>query len=127
MSLQILRKQSVCRPGALLKWVVAWEFDLVPTSLTIEISWRTSGKGTEDSETVFSEQWSPGSAVGERSFEYALPRGPISVRGNLFSIDWQIACKSNGPDESEVMPFVLSHLDQPVRLEQVSDGLKSVG
>ena len=121
MSLQILLKKSTCKPGELLKWTVVWEFDSTPSKLSIEISWRTCGKGTDDSETVFSEEWSPDSATGERSFEYQMPRGPLSVRGNLVTIGWSIECKSKRPDDQDTMPFVLSHLDRPVQLCQLID------
>ncbi len=121
MSLQILLKKSTCKPGELLKWDVVWEFDSTPSKLTIEISWQTSGKGTDDAEAVFYEDWSTDSATGKRSFEYLLPRGPISVRGNLVSIDWSLECTSQRPDDSDTRPFVLSLLDRPVQLSQLLD------
>lgn len=116
MSLQILLKKSTCRPGELLKWAVEWEFDSTPSKITVEISWTTSGKGTDDSEKVFAEDWTPDSATGQRSFEFQLPRGPISVQGNLVSIGWQIECTSHQPKAQDTETFVISHIDKPVRL-----------
>jgi len=116
MSLQILLKKSIYRPGELLKWAVEWEFDSTPSKITVEVSWTTSGKGTDDSENVFTEDWTPDSATGQRTFEYQLPRGPISVRGNLVSINWQIECTSHHPKAQDQEPFVLSHMDKPVQL-----------
>ncbi len=116
MTLQIKLKTSVYRPGQLLDGTVIWEFDSPPSKLTLELSWRTSGKGTDDSETVYSENWSPDSKSGEKEFQIQLPRGPISVQGTLISIGWQIECTSKRPNASILAPLVLSPLDQPIRL-----------
>jgi len=116
MSLQILLKKSTCRPGELLKWDVEWEFDSAPSKINVQISWRTAGKGTDDSENVFTEDWTPDSATGQRSFEFQMPRGPISVQGNLVSIDWQIECTGHDPKADDKIPFVLSHIGKPVQL-----------
>jgi len=97
-------------------WAVEWEFDSTPSQINVEISWTTSGKGTDDSETVFTEDWNPNSAAGQRRFEYQLPRGPISVQGNLVSIDWQIECTSHHPKAHDEKPFILSHIGKPVQL-----------
>lgn len=119
MTLQIKLEDSNCRPGQLLNGTVVWQFDSTPTKLTLEVSWQTSGKGTDDSETIFTEDWSPGSNSGEKKFQFQLPRGPISVHGNLIAIEWQVECTSIRPQATSVMPFVLSHLDQPIRLSPV--------
>lgn len=95
---------------------VVWEFDSPPSQWTLELSWRTSGKGTDDSEVVFSENCSPDSKSGEKEFQIQMPRGPISVQGTLISIDWQFECTSKRPSASILSPFVLSQLDQPIRL-----------
>ena len=120
MTLQITLENSNCRPGQLLSGTVVWQFDSPPSKLTLEVSWQTAGKGTDDSETAFTEDWSPGSNSGERKFQFQLPRGPISVQGNLIAIEWQVECTSKRPKATCAMPFVLSHLDQPIRLHPVS-------
>lgn len=120
MTLQIKLEDSHCRPGQLLNGTVMWEFDSPPTKLTLEVSWQTSGKGTDDSETIFTEDWSPGSNSGEKKFQLQLPRGPISVHGHLIAIEWHVECTSKRPQATSIMPFVLSHLDQPIRLSAVN-------
>ena len=120
MTLQIKLEDSHCRPGQLLNGTVMWEFDSPPTKLTLEVSWQTSGKGTDDSETIFTEDWSPGSNSGEKKFQLQLPRGPISVHGHLITIEWHVECTSKRPQATSIMPFVLSHLDQPIRLSAVN-------
>jgi hypothetical protein len=124
MSLQIKLDASVIRPGELLKGLVAWDFDSVPNEIELEVSWQTSGKGTDDSDIAFEENWSPDSKSGERSFEFQMPRGPISVQGNLISIGWQVKCTSERPAATCSRPFVLSQLDRPVRLSPLSIGDK---
>ncbi len=116
MTVRIKLDNSNCRPGQMVNPCVVWEFESTPSKLVLELSWQTSGKGTDDSETVFTESFAPDANSGERTFSIALPRGPISVRGNLISIEWQLKCTSNRPSETCVMPIGLSHIDEPVRL-----------
>lgn len=116
MSLQIKLEASVIRPGQWLKGKVVWDFDSVPSKIELDVSWQTSGKGTEDLDIVFEEEWNPDTKSGERSFQCQLPRGPISVQGNLISIGWQVECNSNRPNATIKVPFVLSQIDGPVRL-----------
>ena len=120
MTLQIKLEDSNFRPGQLLNGTVIWQFDVPPTKLTLVVSWQTSGKGTDDSETIFTEDWSPESNSGERKFQFQLPRGPISVHGNLIAIEWQVECTCKRPKATSILPFVLSHLDQPIRLLPVN-------
>ena len=119
MTLQIQLENSRCLPGQMLQGSVSWEFDSTPKQLTLQVSWNTSGKGTDDSETVFTEDWSPDSKSGQKSFQFQLPRGPISVQGNLINIGWEIECTSKRPKDSCTMPFELSHLTEPIRLSPV--------
>lgn len=120
MPIQIKLDASVIRPGELLKGSVVWDFDSVPLEIILTVSWRTSGKGTEDSDLILEEEWSPDSKSGERGFEFQMPRGPISVRGNLISIDWQVECSSKRPNATYSVPFVLSQIAGPVRLSLIS-------
>ena len=119
MTLQIQLENSRCLPGQMLQGSVSWEFDSTPKQLTLQVSWNTSGKGTDDSETVFTEDWSPDSKSGQKGFQFQLPRGPISVQGNLINIGWEIECTSKRPKDSCTMPFELSHLTEPIRLSPV--------
>ena len=119
MTLEIKLANSNCRPGQVLDGTVVWDFNSPPSKLTLELSWQTSGKGTDDSETVYTEDWSPDSNSGEKKFQIHLPRGPISVQGNLISIGWRIECTSKRPNATSNKPIVLSHLNQPIRLNPV--------
>ena len=119
MSLQIKLEASDIRPGQWLKGSVVWDFDSVPSKIELEVSWQTSGKGTDDSDMVFEEEWTPGTKSGERSFHCEMPRGPISVQGNLISIGWQVECSSNRPNATIKVPFVLSQIEGPVRLSSL--------
>ncbi len=120
MTLRITLDETKCQPGQLLNASVLWAFDSPPSKLTLELSWHTTGKGAEDSETVFTQNWTPDSNTGEKSFSIQLPRGPISVRGNLISIDWQLECTSQRPKETCTMPFVLSHMKKRVQLTPIA-------
>jgi len=119
MTLEINLENSYCFPGQILVGTVVWNFNSPPANLTLELTWQTSGKGTDDSETVYSDDWSPDSNSGEKKFQIQLPRGPTSVQGNLISIGWRIECTSKRPNATSTKPFVLSHLNQPIRLGPV--------
>jgi len=116
MAIQILLDDNRLKPGQTLKGSVIWSFESTPSKLALQLLWQTSGKGTEDSETIHSEDWEPNANTGSKIFEIPLPRGPISVRGKLISIGWQIECSSKRPQANCVLPFVLSHQDSLVRL-----------
>ena len=116
MPLRLELKNSDCRPGNMIDLSVHWESESIPSQMTLQMGWRTTGKGTEDSETVYEESWTPESNSGEKKLRIQLPRGPLSIRGNLVSIAWQFECHSKRPDESCARPFDLSHMDEPVWL-----------
>ena len=120
MTLQIKLDETVIHPGEQLKGLVVWDFDSVPSKITLAVSWQTSGKGSDDSETVLEEDWVPDSKSGERKFAFQMPRGPISVNGNLISIAWQIECTSKRPSAASTIPFVLSQMDRPIRLSALA-------
>ena len=119
MSLQIKLEASDIRPGHWLKGMVVWDFDSVPSKIELDVSWQTSGKGTDDLDVVFEEEWSPDAKSGERSFQCQIPRGPISVQGNLISIGWQVECTSKRPNATITVPFVLSQIQGPVLLSSL--------
>jgi len=64
MTLSIKLDSSNCSPGQVLNALVGWEFESNPSPLLLELVWHTSGKGTEDTETVYTKSWSPGSNRG---------------------------------------------------------------
>lgn len=116
MTMQIKLDDTKCRPGQLMNASVVWDLGATTSDLMLEVTWQTAGKGTDDSETIFSESWTPDSPSGEKSFQIQLPRGPISVQGGLISIQWQIQFTRKRTKETNTVPFVLSHLEGPVQL-----------
>lgn len=119
MAIQIKLDNSNPGPGGILSGVVLWQFETQPRELTLDVSWETSGKGTGDSDIVHTEEWLPDNKKGEKRFQFTLPRGPISVQGNLISIRWIVECTSEKPDEECSVSFVLSHMPSYVRLMPV--------
>ena len=119
MTLKIKTDKTCCFPGSNLNAAVLWEFDPIPSKISIELVWQTSGKGTDDSETVFKEEWSPESKSGEKQFVIEVPRGPISVLGNLISIEWTLRVSCKKPKEEFSLPIIISHLgDRQIELYQ---------
>jgi hypothetical protein len=119
VTLRIKLSESNCQPSQVLEVAAEWDFESIPYKLIIEMLWQTSGKGSDDSETVFSETWSPNDQSGSKNFTITLPRGPISVRGNLISVQWQFKLTSKRPSEVQLYPFVLSHVREVVQLSSL--------
>ncbi len=114
-------KANPCfRPGETISATIVWSFEQVPKSFLITVGWQTQGKGNEDSLTVHSETWPGTTTSGEREFKFTLPRGPISFAGQLINLGWMITCDSKKPNESVIVPFLLSMTDRQARLPKIA-------
>jgi len=116
MPFEIRLRKSLLLPGELIEGTVDWKFDSIATEMSLHVGWETIGKGTGDSEVVHRITWSPESKADSKTFQMIMPRGPISVRGNLISIHWYVECNCKSPNETRKVPFVLSHVPNVIRL-----------
>src|SRR3954463_1543582 len=82
------------RPGDTVDLIATWDLPQTPTSLTVLLSWWTSGKGTTDAAAVWSEDLAL-SAKGEKQVSVPLPAGPYSFSGRLISLKWKIELVAN--------------------------------
>ena len=96
------------RPGEKLEGVVRWEFAKAPESVTVRLSWRTKGKGTEDSSLVETVPFERPLASGQQAFHIPLPAGPYSFSGKLISLDWSVEAVAKPAGKSNRINITLS-------------------
>jgi hypothetical protein len=82
--------QRAYKPGATISGRVAWQVEEAPESAELRLFWYTSGKGTQDVETVGSVAFQTPQMNDDRTFSLTLPREPYSFSGKLISILWAI-------------------------------------
>ena len=70
-------------------------------ALTVELLWRTHGKGNQDTATSSTEpvgafDWTPGESH-EHPFSFTMPQGPVSYHGHIVNVDWYVAARADVP------------------------------
>ncbi len=108
--------EAAFRPGGILTGRIVWELSQTPREIEAYLAWATEGKGDEDGDMVVEQTWIPSAASGIQPFRWQLPRGPLSLDGNLIRIRWSIECSTTKPDEDTTVPIILSHLQRPIVL-----------
>lgn len=103
-------------PGELLIVQVQWELSQEGAQMKLRLLWETEGKGTENSEVAFEEQWNAGATRGQKKLEWRLPRGPLSCEGTLLKIRWYVDCYVEPLGVKARRPLQLSTTALPIRL-----------
>lgn len=111
-------------PGETLRGEVAWEIDLMKNSDggEVRLFYYTSGKGTQDVETIKTLAVAAGEAVGSQKFEFKLPAEPYSFSGKLVSLIWALEFQMLESDETERLEFVMSPSGQEIDLYAHAEG-----
>jgi hypothetical protein len=70
-------------------------------ALTVDLLWRTHGKGNKDAGTPNHEllgtfDWTPGE-MHEHAFSFTLPQGPVSYHGHIVNVDWYAEARADVP------------------------------
>jgi hypothetical protein len=78
------------KPGDSIRGRVTWQVDDEPQSAELRLFWYTSGKGTQDVETIDSVAFTAPQMNDDRSFTLSLPRQPFSFSGKLISLVWAL-------------------------------------
>jgi hypothetical protein len=114
LRIEIKNRSDAFHPGSTIHGKIYWEQPTPPRTLTAVLFWYTEGKGDEDTETVIEQDWTPNAAQGTESFQWEVPRGPISKVGSLINICWAIEVVTTKPAETARLEIVISHLGRPV-------------
>lgn len=77
-------------PGETIDGRVTWQVDAAPQSAELRLFWYTSGKGTQDVETVETVAFQTPQMNDDRTFLVRLPRQPFSFSGKLISLVWAL-------------------------------------
>jgi hypothetical protein len=120
LSVKLDRTDRVYAPGETLNARVAWSLDSPPESMDLELGWITEGKGTSDNDVAEEEEWTALPPQGERTWSIVVPRGPLSLKGQLIRIQWSLKCTVDGTQEAAI-PLTVSHSKQPVRLSRLDE------
>jgi hypothetical protein len=107
-------------PGEVVEFIVRWDLPEPPKSLALLLSWTTSGKGTPDTEAVWSKDISATRARGEKQVSVTLPDGPYSFSGRLISLQWKAELVLNA-ETAFTWDFVLAPDGREVLLENVAN------
>lgn len=94
---------------------VEWSSENIPKKLQMEVLWQTEGKGTSDDGVFAIEEWTDFPNAGKRQWSFQLPRGPESMEGKHFRIQWYLTCKADREDK-RYFPFVVSRTRSPIQL-----------
>ena len=95
------------KAGETISGRVTWQVDEAPESAEVRLFWYTSGKGTQDVETVGSVILQTPQMNDDRTFSFTLPRQPYSFSGKLISLVWALELIVE-PGSVERKEFVMS-------------------
>jgi hypothetical protein len=120
LSVKLDRPDRAYAPGETLNARVAWSLDSTPECMDLELGWITEGKGTSDNNVVEEEEWTDLAPEGEKTWSVVVPRGPLSLKGQLIRIQWSVTCTVDGKQEVSI-PLTVSATKQPVRLSRIDE------
>lgn len=106
-------------PGEVIEGVVRWSDEKTPRGLTVSLTYRTEGRGTQDSATVTEEGLAPNGGPGEVAFQLRAPQAPYTFDGSLIALRWYVVASSRG--ETVEAAVTISPWVQTLRLKQITE------
>jgi len=82
--------ESNLTPGATVSGRAGWQLEKQPRRVEIRLFWRTSGRGTKDTELVNEMRIDDPGTQGLQEFRFELPVEPYSYHGQLISVRWGV-------------------------------------
>ena len=122
-----LKAASIPAGGTVEGHIVVDAPDMVETKgITLEIAWRTHGRGDRDSEKIHQAIVYKGALSGAQRipFSVKLPNGPLTYHGHYVNVDWSVTAKidlswARDPEHVEVFtmtpgaePYVAGNRDE---------------
>ncbi|MEL7034584.1 MAG: hypothetical protein AAFO04_03035 [Cyanobacteria bacterium J06592_8] len=93
--LTIQLQEDLLEVNQLLSGRFYWTGDKTPKQINLTVSWRTQGRGTVDSETIYSNSFTELTAS---DFSCKLPAlGPISYDGQILRVIWEVSVEAIFP------------------------------
>jgi hypothetical protein len=119
VELHIEKKDRIFHPGEKLRVKLTWKQLELNTILDLSLGWRTEGKGTTDYREIATESLDIEQTTGTFDWEVKLPVGPWSVRGQLLSIQWYVACRPSDHSEDVEESLVIAPSNSCLQLEKI--------
>ena len=104
---------QVVPPNSEIHGEILWDLQEDPESVTLNLGWWTSGKGTRDEEIIDSIDLG-GERIGKRRFSFKMPASPYSFSGKLVSVEWGLECSVKKGDARAIHNLVLSPLEDEI-------------
>lgn len=113
------KKDRIFHPGEKFRVTLIWKQLELNTVLDLSLGWRTEGKGTSDYREIATKSLKIEQNTGTFDWEVQLPVGPWSVRGQLLSIQWYVACRPRDHSEEVEEGLVIAPGNSCLKLESI--------
>lgn len=123
VQIELNHGNGIYAPGEELIATLTWRTTTLVRSLDLWLAWSTHGKGDTDTEIITETSVEEVPSQGPYVWRVNLPRGPLTLQGQILSIDWSVGYEiefEEYEDESHEIPFQLSHGEQPIQLSKVT-------
>jgi hypothetical protein len=121
VQIELNHSNGIYAPGEELVATVSWGHETSVRSLHLRLVWSTQGKGDTDTGSLAETSIEEAPPRGPYVWRVVLPRGPLTLHGQILSIEWSVGCEIDFDDKSESheVPFQLSYGEQPIQLSKV--------
>lgn len=122
------RSDKVFQPGETISGAVEWS-EIPPDAERVEIRliWYTTGKGTQDVETIEKVEIASPPPTGRERFEFVAPHRPISFSGMLIQLTWAIEVICFPEKDAEQETIIISPVGREIVLEPLEKDKKRFG
>lgn len=123
VQIELNHSNGIYAPGEELVATLTWRTTTLVRSFDLWLAWSTQGKGDTDTGILAETSVEEAPSQGPYVWRVVLPRGPLTLHGQILSIEWSVGCEielEGNEDESHEIPFQLSHGEQPIQLSKVS-------
>ena len=108
-------------PGDDVRVRLNWDLAAKPESIAMSLTWRTQGKGDQDSSVAETVQLSDVEQKQTVDLSITLPDGPYSFSGQLISLIWSLEAIARPSGESARRDIVMAPGKREVTLEKVDE------
>ena len=123
IELRLANEEAKFAPRQDVSGELRWDLDVPVVKVSLNLLYRTSGKGTVDVVAVATKAY-PARSQGTEQFLYTLPNHPYSFGGVLVTLEWAIEAVLLGPTPQHIRrEIVVSPHSSPISLAKVSGGL----
>ena len=121
--IQIDYNNTEFTPGDSLSGILSWNVPRGTESIELRLFWFTSGRGTQDIESVDELTWPISDTLlqGSEKFTFTLPLEPYSFSGKLVSLTWALEAVALPDETSARKEFTLTPNGQEIVLKQVDN------